>query len=116
MYHLHTSASELKESTFNFVTTKDFTLSGMGNPKDATRLRAIADLSFDLLSQVQKMEKLQKLHQLSNSELAEYNSTIRLIGIMIHILHEYKYADREMMDALTKRYQKFSVSIRNAAA
>lgn len=116
MYHLHTSASELKESTFQYIVSKDISFSENQNPGNPNRLRAIADLSFDLLSQVQKLEKLQKLQQLSKTEQAEYHSTVRLIGIMIHILDEYKYHDSEMMDALTRRYQKFSGTAHNAAA
>lgn len=114
MYHLHTSALELSENAFQYISSKNF---ASGNDsQDSTRLRAIADLSFDLLSQVQKQEKLFKLQQLSRSEEMEYNSNLRLVGIMIHILHEYKYQDVEMMDALTRRYQKFTGSTQNAAA
>jgi len=116
MYHLHTSALELKESTFQYIVSKDLSSSGNQNPGNPNRLRAIADLSFDLLSQVQKLEKLQKLQQLSKAEQAEYHSTVRLIGIMIHILDEYKYQDGEMMDALTRRYQKFSGNTQHNAA
>lgn len=114
MYHLHTSALELGDNAFQYISSQNF---AAGNhPQDATRLRAIADLSFDLLSQVQKQEKLFKLQQLSPSEQLEYISNLRLVGIMIHILTEYKYQDVEMMDALTRRYQKFSGSTRSAAA
>jgi hypothetical protein len=116
MYHLHTTALELKESTFQHIVSKDLSFAGNQDAGNPNRLRAIADLSFDLLSQVQKLEKLQKLQQLSKTEQAEYHSTVRLIGIMIHILDEYNYQDREMMDALTRRYQKFSGTIHNAAA
>jgi hypothetical protein len=116
MYHLHTSALELSEPTFQYIVSKDFSSSGNQNPGNPNRLRAIADLSFDLLSQVQKMEKLQKLQQLSKSEQAEYHSTVRLIGIMIHILDEYKYQDSEMIHALKRRYQKFSSNTRHNAA
>jgi hypothetical protein len=116
MYHLHTTASELKESTFQYIVSKEISSAGNPNSGDPNRLRAIADLSFDLLSQVQKLEKLQKLQQLSKTEQAEYRSTVRLIGVMIHVLDEYKYQDREMMDALTRRYQKFSGTMQNAAA
>jgi len=116
MYHLHTSALELKESTFQHIGTKDLSASSNQNPGNPNRLRSIADLSFDLLSQVQKLDKLNKLHQLSKTEQAEYNSTVRLIGIMIHVLDQYKYQDNEMMDTLSRRYNKFSGTAQNVAA
>jgi hypothetical protein len=113
MYHLHTSALEFGDNAFQYISSKNF---AAGATQDSTRLRAIADLSFDLLSQVQKQEKLFKLQQLSRTEEMEFSSNLRLVGIMIHILHEYKYQDVEMMDALTRRYQKFTGSTQSAAA
>jgi predicted protein tyrosine phosphatase len=111
---LHTSALELGESTLQYITSK--TIESGARTQDTQRLRAIADLSFDLLSQIQKMEKLHKLHQLSGKEESEYHSTLRLVGVMLHILNEYHYQDREMMDALSKRYNKHSGTTHNAAA
>jgi hypothetical protein len=116
MYHIHTSALELKESTFKYIASKNLSMTGNSNSADPNRLRSIADLSFDLLSQVQKQEKLYKIQQLSKTEQAEYLSSVRLIGIMIHILSEYQYSDREMMDALNKRYQRFSIIAQKTAA
>jgi hypothetical protein len=116
MYHIHTSATELKESTFRFVTSREFAAGNASDPSNPGRLRAIADLSFDLLSQVQKWDKLQKLSQLTDSESAEFHSTLRLVGIMIHILKEYQYTDTEMMDALNRRYQRFVTPRHSAAA
>lgn len=116
MYHIHTNASELKDSAFRFITTQDFKTGATGEGQNPERLRAIADLSFDLLSQVQKWEKLHKLNQLSAQEQAEYFSTIRLVGIMVHILNEYNYTDKEMTDALRRRYQRYEAVVRTAAA
>jgi len=113
MYHLHTSALELSDSTFQYINSQSISKQ---EGSSESRLRAMADLSFDLLSDVQKMEKLFKLNQLSKVELAEYTSNIRLIGIMIHILSQYKYQDLEMMGALSKRFQRFAgVAIQTAA-
>ena len=113
MYHLHTSALELSGLTFQYIQSKDLSGQPAGNEN---RLRAMADLSFDLLTDVQKMEKLYKLDELSKVELAEYHSTIRLIGIMIHVLNGYKYQDLEMMGALSKRFQRFAGHVGNVAA
>ena len=116
MYHLNTNALELQNSTFQYITSQQFSPKTENSVEANSRLRAIADQSFDLLAQVQKMEKLSKLGHLSQKETMEYNSLIRLVGIMIHILQEYKYADIEMMDALMKRYHKNSGITENAAA
>jgi 1-aminocyclopropane-1-carboxylate deaminase/D-cysteine desulfhydrase-like pyridoxal-dependent ACC family enzyme len=54
------------------------------------------------------MEKLRTIGKLSAKETAEYNNIIRLVGLMIHLLLDQKYDDKEMMDSLLKRYEKYA--------
>ena len=79
-------------------------------------LRRIADQSFDLLSQIQKLDKLDKLGHLSSKEQNELLGLTRLVGIMVHILEQYQYQDSEMMDALLSRFHKLDSLKKNEAA
>lgn len=116
MYHIHTSATEYTDKMYRAILSIPFEVPAGVADAHISRLRSIADLSFDLLSQAQKMEKLYKLSQLSPSENKEYYSMLRLIGTMIHLLHQYQYSDQEMMSALVKRFQRYqSIGIQSAA-
>lgn len=117
MYPLATSANQITEKTYEFVLSHLANLNATisGNEK-TDRLHTIAGLSFDLLTRVQKWEKLYKLNQLSDSESREYLSTIRLVGIMISILGKYQYSNSEMMQSLVQRFQRYDRLSHNTAA
>jgi len=116
MYHIHTHASEYSERVFQHILSVPFTVSAQQDSTKKAQLRSIADLSFDMLSQAQRMEKLLKMNQLSGAEKVEFNSIVRLIGTMIYLLRQYHYHDQEMMDVLVKRYQKYAQISHSAAA
>jgi hypothetical protein len=110
MYPLHTRQTQFTQENLNFILEKDFSVSQTeGTAKD--RLRSIADLAYDLLSRIQKSEKLRKLGQLGKSGEAEFDSNVRLVGLMVHLLRQYKYQDGEMMASLEKKYLQISPSI-----
>ena len=116
MYHIHTNASEYSEKIFNHILSTPFSADAKPDDAKSAQMRNIADLSFDLLTQAQKMEKLQKLNQLSATEKSEYVSIVRLIGTMIYLLKQYNYKDQEMMDGLVKRYEKYSHVVQRSEA
>ena len=116
MYHIHTNESEYTDRMYQYIQTKSFSAANSSDPTQLAHLRSIADLSFDMLGQVQKMEKLHKLNHLSVAENKEYVSIIRLVGTMIFILRQYNYSDFEMMDALVKRFQRYQNFSQSAAA
>jgi hypothetical protein len=117
MYHIHTKMNSFDSGTYNFILSQDFSAHTKNNPETASRmLRRIADQSFDLLSQIQKLDKLDKLGHLSSKEKSELLGLTRLVGIMVHILEQYKYQDSEMMDALLSRFHKLDSLKKNEAA
>lgn len=116
MYHIQTNELEYTDKTYQYVLSQKFAPEKNDNPAQLTILRSIADQSFDLLSQAQKMEKLQKLNRLSETENKEYISILRLVGTMIHILRQYQYSDFEMMDTLVSRFQKYENLSKQATA
>ena len=116
MYHLHTKKTLFDFETYDFVLNQTFSLKGENTVEATSLLTKIADQSFDLLSQIQKLDKLFKSGHLTSKEQSDYQSMIRLVGIMIHILNQYNYTDKEMMDALVMRFQKLESYIRSAAA
>ena len=116
MYHLHTEKTSFDFGTYNFVVNQNFSPKAENGIEAETRLRKIADQSFDLLSQIQKLDKLAKLGHLSQKEQFEYKAMISLVGIMIHVLNQYGYTDKEMMDALLNRFHKFENGQRSVAA
>jgi hypothetical protein len=109
MYHfISPSSNERTEQMFRHAIGQSFSSKTL-NPEESTyRLRSVADQSYDLLSQLRKMEKLRTIGKLSAKETAEYNNIIRLVGLMIHLLLDQKYDDKEMMDSLLKRYEKYA--------
>ncbi len=108
MLNYITINSGQSEKIFRYALSKPFSGSS-GNPEEAeTRLRSIADQSYDLLGQLQKMEKLNSIGKLSAAEKSEYQNIVRLVGLMIHLLTDQKFSDKEMMDGLLKRYSKFA--------
>ena len=116
MYHLHTHKTSFDFGTYNFILNQSFSQNSVNNIEVEAHLRKIADQSFDLLSQIQKLDKLSKLGHLSQKEQSEYHSMICLVGIMIHILNQYEYNDKEMVDALVNRFHKFENRSRSVAA
>ena len=104
MYPLNTQKTVFSQEALEFVMAGDFGRAGSGND-ELDRLRSIADMAFDLCSKIQKTGKLRKLGQLGKNGEAEYDSNIRLVGLMIHILRTYQYNDAEMMSSLEKKYQ-----------
>jgi len=116
MYHLHTKKSSLDFETYNFVLNQNYGSEIEKSAAQTKRLREIADQSFDLLSQIQKMDKLSKLGHLSTAEQSSFKSQIRLVGILIHTLKQYGYNDNEMMIALVNRFNKFEKQAEKEAA
>ena len=116
MYHIHTKKSSLDLHTFNFLLSQNFSPEVENSTTVIQRLRNIADQAFDLLSQIQKMDKLNKLGHLGESEKNEHQAQIMLVGILIHLLDQYKYKDSEMVDALKSRFQKFGIGLKEIAA
>lgn len=118
MYPIQTRSNEVSEKMFDHIvvalsqTGKSIT----SGPEQAGRLHTIAGLSFDLLTRVQKWEKLYKMNQLSEKESREYLSTIRMVSIMIAILKQYQYSNQEMMQSLEQRFQRYGRLSHNAAA
>ncbi len=110
MFRYQTLRSDLNENAFRYVISKPFSAKSENSEESNLRLRSIADQSYDLISQIQKLEKLQAIGKLTSKEMTEYHLMIRLAGLMIHLLVDQKYEDKEMMDALLKRYQKYAVS------
>ena len=110
MYPIHTQQNVLSTEMLDFVAGMNF--GSDHSAVDSTeRLRKIADLSFDILSSVQKTEKLRKLGQLSKSGESEYDSNVRLVGLMVNILKQYGYHDAEMMESLNKKYEKIALGL-----
>lgn len=116
MYPIHTKSNELSEKMYEHILAHTASSIGQPNAVQVDRLQVIAGLSFDLLTRVQKWEKLYKLNQLSDSESKEYISTIRLVGIMIAILQQYQYNNKEMIQSLVQRFQRYVQLSHNAAA
>jgi len=110
MYQIQSKKSSFDIGAYNFVLSLNYGAKHENSSDKENLLRKIADQSFDLLSQVQKLDKLSKLGHLNTSEKAEFQSMIRLVGVMIHILSQYGYSDKEMMDALNSRFLKFESS------
>lgn len=98
------------DSAFRYLITKPFSFKSENSEEVNTRLRSIADQTYDLISQIQKLEKLQAIGQLGAKEKREYDSSIRLVALMIHLLLDQNYRDKEMMDALLKRFEKYATS------
>jgi len=115
MYHIHTQKASFDSNTYNFVLNQTFSPKAENGVEVKTLLGKIADQSFDLLSQIQKLDKLFKLGHLSQKEQSDYKSMISLVGIMIHLLNQYRYNEKEMMDALVNRFQKFENINRSVA-
>lgn len=105
MYPISSHKSGLSQETMNFVLSQKF---GEASADKESRLRKIADLSYDLLSSIQKTEKLRRLGQLGKSGENEFDSNVRLVGIMMHILRESGYNNLEMMASLEKKYQQLN--------
>jgi len=84
--------------------SRNFGAAGMGGAEEREKLRSIADMAFDLCNKIHKTGKLRKLGQLGKSGEAEYDSNIRLVGLMVHILRNYQYDDAEMMGSLERKY------------
>lgn len=117
MYPIQTRSNELSEKMYEHILS--LSNSGKNIQPDSGqngRLHTIAGLSFDLLTRVQKWEKLYKMNQLSDKESREYLSTIRMVGIMIAILKQYQYSNQEMMQSLVQRFQRYDRLSHNAAA
>ena len=104
MYPLHSSQTQFSQDTMDFVLSGKFGPAGAVPGASRERLSNIAGLAFDLLARVQKTEKLRKLGQLSKTGETEYDSNVRLVGLMVEILKIYQYQDHEMMDSLEKKY------------
>jgi hypothetical protein len=104
MYPLSSQKMVFSQEALEFVMSSDFGSASNGE-SEHERLRSIADMAFDLSSKIQKTGKLRKLGQLGKNGEAEYDSNIRLVGLMIHILRSYHYNDAEMMSSLEKKYQ-----------
>jgi hypothetical protein len=110
MYPLHTRQTQFTQENLDFILDRDFRVSPPeGTAKD--RLRSIADQAYDLLSRIQKSEKLRKLGQLGKSGEAEFDSNVRLVGLMVHLLRQYQYQDTEMMASLEKKYLQIAPGI-----
>lgn len=117
MYPLATKSPQIGEKTYEFVLSQLGHLNTtMAGTEQTDRLHAIAGLSFDLLTGVQKWEKLYKMNQLAEKEIREYLSTIRLVGIMISVLKKYGYGNKEMMQSLVHRFQRYDQLSHSAAA
>lgn len=110
MYPLQTRNSVFSQESLDFVLSGNFGNAAASGSEKA-RLRSIADLAFDLCGKVQKTEKLRKLGQLGKAGESEYDSNIRLVGLMVHILRKYQYDDSEMMSSLEKKYHSVAAAI-----
>ena len=110
MYPLSSQKMVFSQEALEFVMSSDFGSASNGE-SEHERLRSIADMAFDLCSKIQKTGKLRKLGQLGKNGEAEYDSNIRLVGLMIHILRSYHYNDAEMMSSLEKKYQSSMAGI-----
>lgn len=110
MYPVSTSETCFSQETFDFILARNFGNNSV-SAESGQKLREIADLAFDLLSRIQKTEKLRKLGQLGKKGEEEFDSNIRLIGIIIHMLRNYQYNDAEMMSGLEKKYRQISPGI-----
>jgi hypothetical protein len=108
MYPLHTTQNQLSQETMDFVLSRNFV---DGSGANEGMLRKIADLSYDLLNRISKSGKLRKLGQLGKSGEAEFDSNVRLVGLMLHVLKQYSYDDAEMMSGLEKKYQQIAPGI-----
>jgi hypothetical protein len=108
MYPLHTNQHQLSQETVDFVLSRDF---GAAASADASKLRQIADQSYDLLSRISKTEKLRRLGQLGKNGEAEFDANVRLVGMMMHLLQSYGYDDAEMMNSLQKKYHQIAGGI-----
>ncbi len=108
MYPFSTRQPQLSTETMDFILARDF---GPGPHAEEANLRKIADLSYDLLSRISKSEKLRKLGQLGKNGENEFDSNVRLVGIMMEILRRYSYTDAEMMSSLEKKYRQLSPGI-----
>lgn len=117
MYPIQTRSNELSDKMYEYVLNLSQSgTSSQPNSEQSGRLHTIAGLSFDLLTRVQKWEKLYKMNQLLDKEAREYLSTIRMVGIMIAILKQYQYSNQEMMKSLEQRFQRYDRLSHNAAA
>lgn len=110
MYPLSTPKTHFSQDALEFVLSRDFG-NNLSGGSDRAKLRSIADLAFDLCGKIQKSEKLRKLGQLGKKGEEEFDSNIRLVGVMVHILRSYGYEDSEMMGSLEKKYQAVSMGI-----
>ena len=108
MYPMTTQQNEFSQETLDFILSRPST----GQEAAGTdRLRSIADQAYDLLSRIQKSEKLRKLGQLGKSGETEFDSNVRLVGLMVHLLKLYGYQDAEMMASLEKKYRQIAPGI-----
>lgn len=108
MYPASTQQSVFSQEALEFVLKQPFST---GQNAESGSLRKIADLSYDLLSRISKSEKLRKMGQLGKKGEAEFDSNVRLVGLMIHMLNQYGYNDAEMMASLEKKYRQLAPGI-----
>lgn len=108
MYPVSTQQNAFSQESLEFVLSKSIS---KVEPGDAGSLRRIADLSYDLLSRISKSEKLRRMGQLGQKGEAEFDSNVRLVGLMIHLLQQYGYNDAEMMASLEKKYRQLAPGI-----
>lgn len=102
-----TKASTYSSEMSTWINSKINQLSDRDSQGKESQLKNIAHLSYDLLSWVRKMERLNSLQHLDAKAREELESVTRLVGTLILCLKKHAYADSEMMDSLIKRYTSF---------